>query len=297
MDNNNLVSTKWSLRHKGTLHYLIWEEIINEILKGNIPKDLVSTEWGLYHRDTVLHLKWEEIISEILTGNINPTAHIFDDKKNQWVSITEKPEFKFAFPIFPFHELENNLKNIIKQFDNRIIGAVSISSNWKELLQISVSIHTAGLPKGMFFFIPILNKNVKKTINRPISLFQLHDNFLATSFFNENKVVASKNSHLFVLVINVSSRQMDNKIYTYEFPIPEDEKTRLHFSLEPYQFSLKILNVDTFFQYNSYKLHFRSASRKERAAKFGLAAALTGGMLRYDPGYKGFLLNFEIVPP
>lgn len=129
-------------------------------------------------------------------------------------------------------------------------------------------------------------------------MLQLFDNFLVCAFFEDKKVTASTDTPLLVMAMNLSDSYSRHKLIPYEFPIPENEKSKLNFDLPPSKWVLRCLRIDTTAcKYGSHKIEFRTASRAERAAKAAIAAALTLGILRYDSGYKGFSISFEVVPP
>jgi len=257
-----------------------------------------STMWKVQSEGSTFELRGDQLIEKILEGEIGYSATLYDEERGRWLPISEKPGFAFAFPMIPFLRLGDNFKNFTKLFEKGLTGIVSIASKPKELAPIAKAFRSNGLPRGIAFFVPVLNKDTKKRLTRPITMFHVHNNFLVSSFLEDKRIQASTNTPLFVLAMNISSDYVSHSMVPYDFPVPDAEKAKLSFSVPPKKWVVRYLRLDTTVsKYGQHKIEFRTASRAERAAKAAVAAALTLGMLRYDSGYKGFSLSFEIIPP
>lgn len=260
--------------------------------------------WKIRDKGNEFEVKWEEAIERVLEGDISYFADVYDEKVDKWVPIGEKPEFAFAFPIFPFMELGDELKHFVKGYKKGFLmnqgfsGIVSIGPDWKELISIAKIYGEKGLPNGITFFVPVLNKDVKKRMTRPIKMFHLFDNFLVGSFFANHRVPASTETPLFAAAVNVSSSHASHSLFSYKFPIPESEKVKLKFDLPPKKWVFRRLRIDTTgTKYGPQKIEFRTASGKRRFGKTLLVSALTLGTIGYTPSYGQVSTSFEIIPP
>ena len=258
----------------------------------------MESVWRIKQGENEAELSWQEIVGGLLRGNISYSSMVYDEKSKEWLPLASKSEFAVAFPIIPLFKLNAvEFVNLMKANPNGVTGIITVASDWKEVIPIAKLFRAEGLPKGAAFFIQEVNPNVKKRITRPVRMFEVFNDFLVSSFVEDKKVFPSAETLLFVLGMNVGSHHASHSLIPYEFPISEIEKSKLNFDLPPKCWALRVLKIDTRSRSGTCRIEFRTTSRAERAAKAGIAAALTLGVLRYDAGYKGFSIQFDVVPP
>jgi Flp pilus assembly protein TadD len=264
-------------------------------MSQNIEK-LANSVWKVRDQNREFETKWEDVIEQILEGKIDHSATIFDSTSNKWVPVTEKREFAPMFPILPFMNFGEKAKYMMKLFERGFTGIVTIGPHGPDLFSIAEAFRLQGLPKGITFFIPILNRTIAKRITRPIRLLPLFEGLLAGAFFEDQVIEASNNTPLFAIAANYSDGFIAHSMIPYKFPIPETEKGKLAFELAPKKWVCQCLWLDTSrSKSGANEIEFRTASTAQRAAKTAAAAVLTLGMLRYTPGYKGFSIKVDIV--
>lgn len=229
----------------------------------------------------------EEVVQMIVSRRLSLKALVKDAQSNKWKNLDETNDFRYLFPQLNFSKAGLT--------PDQVIGVVCISSNPVRLADLGKAAMQDPYFQKLDFYIPALIDDVPTLVRGDASLFKLWDDFYVGCVLESHLVKPNEDMTMYVLAFNLRNEAQSHKVVPYGYKISEDQKAKLDFTLLPWRWEIRRLTIAVGEETGEQYFEFRTASRAERAAKGAAVTAMTLGMLRYVPGYKGFKVRFRVV--
>jgi len=253
--------------------------------------------WDVQDADqkSMSNLETQGVVGALAAGNLGMYAKVRRTGESQWNPVYQTQEF-FALCAFVNQKFASNSKQLSMN------GNIAISNDLQRLIAMSARIK--GSPdfyNRVGFCAPIYDAQFPGSASIGGKIFRLWDDFWIGSVLTPAQATTAEGSSflLFVYAINTDSKRQEHELHSYDYPIPDDQKSNLTFAVGGGGIATHRVRIPVARDSGEgvHTLTFRNASTSDKLAKGALVGALTLGSVIYKGGHRGFSMQLRVVAP